>query len=437
MGDELLARAGGGPFVDWARPTEALGYLGRQIVRSHPPRTAAIKLARLPAAMPRLRAGAAAVCEVAGLLARRFEMDERTRAELVTVYERWDGKGFPGRLAGDAIPLTGQVVQVADTARAFAHRDGPDAAVAVLRRRAGRAFDAALVERFCRRAGPLLALLDETDSLWEATLAAEPGPRAPLGGEALDTALRAIGEFADLKSPSTIGHSNGVAELAAAAARVVGLREHELRRAGWVRDVGRVGVSSVVWEKPGPLTRGEREQVRLHPYFTERVLARPAPLAELGRLAASHHERLDGSGYHRCVPGAVLGPGERLLAAADAYQAMREPRPHRLALPPAAAAAALRADVRAGRLDGDAAEAVLAVAGHRPRRRREHVAGLTARELEVLRLLARGLSIREIAAALVIAPKTADAHIQHIYAKLGVSSRAAATMFAMQHDLAP
>ncbi len=228
-----------------------------------------------------------------------------------------------------------------------------------------------------------------------------------------------------------------MAELAGAAARAVGLPAGELRRAGWVHDVGRVGVSSVVWEKPGPLTRAEREQVRLHPYFTERVLARPARLAELGRLAASHHERLDGTGYHRCVAAGALGPGERLLAAADAYHAMSEPRPHRLPVPPAAAAAALRAEVRAGRLDGDAAEAVLAAAGHRPRRRRENVAGLTARELEVLRLLARGLSIRAIASALVIAPKTADAHIQHIYAKIGVSTRAAATMFAMQHDLAP
>ena len=437
MGDELVARAGGGPLVDWARPTEALGYLGRHIVRAHPPRTAAVKLARLPAAMPRLRAGAGAVCEVAGLLARRFEMDDRTRAELVAVYERWDGRGFPGRLAGTAIPLTGQIVQLADTARAFAQAHGPDAAVAVLRRRAGRAFDAALVKRFSRRAGALLASLDEPDSLWDVTLAAEPRPRAPLDGDALDTALRAIGEFADLKSPSTIGHSHGVAELAGAAARAVGLPAGELRRAGWVHDVGRVGVSSVVWEKPGPLTRAEREQVRMHPYFTERVLARPARLAELGRLAASHHERLDGTGYHRCVAAGALGPGERLLAAADAYHAMSEPRPHRLPVPPAAAAAALRADVRAGRLDGDAAEAVLAAAGHRPRRRRENVAGLTARELEVLRLLARGLSIRAIASALVIAPKTADAHIQHIYAKIGVSTRAAATMFAMQHDLAP
>ena len=434
MGDELVARRRGGAFVDWARPTEAFGYIAGHITRTHPPLQAAYKLARLPAAMPRMRAGAVAVCEVAGLLAQRFGMDQSTREELVTVYERWDGKGFPGRLAGDAIPLTGRIVQLAEAARVFTQADGLDAAVAVLRRRSGTAYDPELVQRFCRVAGSLLGSLDET-SLWEVTVAAEPVPRPPLEGGQLDAALRAVGEFADLKSTFTVGHSQGVAELAAAAADAAGVADAELRRAGWVHDVGRVGVSSRVWEKAGPLTLDEREQVRLHPYLTERVLARPAALSALGRVAASHHERLDGSGYHRCLPAGMLTPAARLLAAADAYRAMTEPRPHRPALTPEAAAAALRAEVRAGRLDSDAAEAVLAAAGHRPRRRPQHVAGLTGREREVLRLLARGLSIRQIADALTIAPKTADAHIQHIYAKLGVSTRAAATMFAMQHDL--
>jgi DNA-binding NarL/FixJ family response regulator len=166
------------------------------------------------------------------------------------------------------------------------------------------------------------------------------------------------------------------------------------------------------------------------------VLARPARLGELGRLAAAHHERLDGSGYHRCVPASLLSSAARVLAAADAYRAMIEPRAHRPALPANAAAAALRDEARAGRLDGDAVHAVLTAAGHAARRRPDRVAGLTARELEVLQLVARGLSTREIARRLVIAPKTADAHIQHIYAKIGVSTRAAATMFAMQRDLA-
>jgi HD-GYP domain-containing protein (c-di-GMP phosphodiesterase class II) len=437
MGDELAARRRGGSFVDWGRPAEALGYMVGTVAAGSPPLRAARRIARLPAALPRLKAGAIAVCEVAELLAQRFGIGAATRDELVAVYERWDGRGFPGRLSGEAIPLVARIVQLAEAARMFAAAEGADAAVAMLRRRAGGAYDPQLVERFCRSAGELLGALEQ-ESLWEATLAQEPAPRPPMEGAALDAALRAMGEFADLKSPATVGHSAGVADLAAGAAAACGLPEGDrtqLRRCGWVHDVGRVGVSSLVWEKPGPLSHGEREQVRLHPYYTERMLARPARLAEIGRLAATHHERLDGSGYHRGVPAALLTPAARILAAADCYRAMTEARPHRAALPAEAAAAALSDEVRAGRLDGNATAAVLTAAGHSARRRPAQVAGLTGRELEVLRLLARGLSIRQIAERLVIAPKTADAHIQHIYGKIGVSTRAAATMFAMQHDL--
>jgi HD-GYP domain-containing protein (c-di-GMP phosphodiesterase class II) len=437
IGDELAARSKGGSFVDWGRPREALGYMIGTVAGGNPPLRAARMIARLPAAMPRLKEGAVAVCEVAELLAQRFGIETEARAELVSVYERWDGRGFPGRLRAEAIPPVARIVQLAEAARMFAAVDGADAAVAMLRRRAGGAYDPELVDRFCRSAGRLLGSLEQ-DSLWDATLADEPLPRPPMEGAALDAALRAIGEFADLKSPATVGHSAGVAELAGEAAAACGLPDDDrvqLRRCGWVHDVGRVGVSSLVWEKPGPLTRGEREQVRLHPYYTERVLARPQWLGELGRLAATHHERLDGSGYHRSVPASMLSPAARILAAADCYRAMTESRPHRAALSPDAASAALRNEVTAGRLDGDAAAAVLTAAGHPVRRRASQVAGLTGRELEVLRLLAQGLSIRQIAQHLTIAPKTADAHIQHIYGKLGVSTRAAATMFAMQHDL--
>ena len=434
LGDELTAR-GRGAFVDWARPPEAFGFMVRQIARSHPPARAAYKLARLPAALPRLRHGAVAVCEVASLLAGRFGLAESTRAALVGVAERWDGKGFPGRLHEERIPRSARIVQLADTAWTYAAGRGRDAAVAVVRRRRGSALDPTLVDRFCGRAEQLLDPLIGAESLWSATLEAEPRPGGPLDDLSLDAALRAFGEFADLKSPSTAGHSLRVARLAGDAARRVGLPAAALRRAGWVHDVGRVGVSSTIWEKAAPLSHAEREQVRLHPYLTERVLARPAGLATLGRLAASHHERLDGSGYHRCLTAGALTASERLLAVADVYATMGEPRPHRAALPQDQAAERLRDAVRGGRLDRELTEAVLAAAGHPGRRRPEGVAGLTARELEVLRLLATGLSIRAMAARLVVAPKTVDAHVQHIYTKISVSTRAAATMFAMQHDL--
>lgn len=174
-----------------------------------------------------------------------------------------------------------------------------------------------------------------------------------------------------------------------------------------MHDVGRTGVSSGIWMKPEPLSERERERVRLHSYYTERVLARPALLARLGVLAAAHHERMDGSGYHRGAPGSWLPPAARILAAADVYHAMIEPRPHRPAHSPDAAAEGLRREVRAGRLDGEAVNAVLAAAGHRVfAARRSWPAGLSEREVEVLRLIARGYSMRQIAEALTIARKT-------------------------------
>ena len=148
-------------------------------------------------------------------------------------------------------------------------------------------------------------------------------------------------------------------------------------------------------------------------------------------------ERLDGSGYPRGLPGSAISPLARILGAADAYQAMREERPHRPAHTATEAAAALRSSVRAGHLEADAVDAVLAAAGHRVPRRQDGPAGLTAREVEVLKLLALGLSNKQIAERLVIAPKTAGNHIEHVYAKIGASSRAAAGLFAMQQGLLP
>jgi HD-GYP domain-containing protein (c-di-GMP phosphodiesterase class II) len=204
-----------------------------------------------------------------------------------------------------------------------------------------------------------------------------------------------------------------------------------------VHDVGRLGVSNTIWDRPGPLGAGEWERVRLHPYLTERMLQQSPALAPLGAIAVAHRERLDGSGYPRGLSRSAISRPARILGAADAYQAMREQRPYRAARPADEAAAELRADARGGRLDPEAVEAVLGAAGHRVPRRREGPAGLTAREVEVLRLLARGLSNKEIASRLVITPKTVGNHVEHIYAKIGASSRAAAGLYALRHGLLP
>jgi HD-GYP domain-containing protein (c-di-GMP phosphodiesterase class II) len=259
-----------------------------------------------------------------------------------------------------------------------------------------------------------------------------------LEGEAIDTALAAMGDFADLASPYLVGHSAGVAEVATAAAQRCRFEAAEIvtiRRAALVHDVGRVAVPVRIWQKAAPLSPDDWERVRLHAYHSERVLTRSPFLASLAPVATTHHERLDGSGYHRGAVAAALTRPARLLAAADAYHAMTEPRPHRPAHSPAQVTENLIQEVRAGRLDADAVAAVLEGSGQRvPRIRRP--AGLTEREAEVIGLLARGLQTKQVARALGISVKTADRHVQNAYGKIGVSTRAAAALFAMQHGLA-
>jgi len=285
-------------------------------------------------------------------------------------------------------------------------------------------------------ANEILAI-DEQASAWDEVLACEPHPRLTLQGEAIDRALASMANFADLITPYLAGHSAGVAELAWAASQSCGLDPAEavaIRRAALVHDLGRVAVGANVWQKPGPLSTDEWEQVRLHPYHTERVLSRSPFLAALAPVAGAHHERLDRSGYHRAAAGAELTLPARLLAAADAYHAMTEPRPHREPLPLESAAQELAREASAGQLDADAVTAVIQAAGQRaPRLERQ--AGLTEREAEVVGLLARGLQTKQIARALGISVKTADRHIQNAYGKIGVSTRAAATLFAMERGL--
>jgi HD-GYP domain-containing protein (c-di-GMP phosphodiesterase class II) len=377
-------------------------------------------------------------CEVAQRLSERLGVRESILPLLPFVFERWDGKGRPDGVKGEAIPLPVRIAQLARDVEVFHRLRGIEAAVAVATERKDRSHDPRLVEVFCQHAATVCADLT-MDSAWETVLAVEPGPQPRLGGEQLDAAALAIADFTDLKMPFTLGHSRGVAALAEVAARRCHLPEQDavaLRRAGLMHDLGRVGVSASIWCKPSGLTEGEWERVRLHPYYTERVLARSTALAPLGTLAAQHHERIDGSGYHKGLAGGMLPPIARVLAAADVYQALTEERPHRPARTPEEAAVALEGEVKAGRIDPEAANAVLAAAGHRVRAvRKELAAGLSEREVEVLRLLARGLSNREMAAQLFISKETVNHHVRHIYDKIGVATRPAATLLAVQHGL--
>lgn len=426
-----------GPVL-FGSPRQQFGGLLRALPDpARAPAVRAVQVAqRLPRAARAHKPHFEAMCEVAQSLSAQLGLPESVRRLFGVMTERWDGKGVLRRASGDEVPRSLRIGHVAMDVAFQRLLGDDDRAVAVVRARAGHAFDPAVVACLADHA-PQILDLDAGVSAWDEVLAQEPRPWLVLEGPAVDRALEAMAGFTDLISPHLTGHSTGVARLAAAAAGAWGLDPAAVRatrRAGLVHDIGRVAVAAAVWEKCGSLTVDEWEQVRLHPYHTERVLCRSPFLAAYASTAGAHHERLDASGYHRGAVGADLSVPARLLAAADAFHAMTEPRPHRPALAPSDAADTLAAEARAARLDADAVRAVISAAGQ-PAPRLDRPAGLTEREVDVLRLLARGLQIKQIARALAISTKTADHHVQHTYGKLGVSTRAAATLVAMEHGL--
>lgn len=377
-------------------------------------------------------------CEVAQRLATRLGFSGRIVEALGQLYERWDGKGLPNHVKGEHVAPSVLLVTLVQDVVLFYQLSGIDAALNIARERRGTAYEPHMVDVFCTHAAQLLRGFDD-ELVWDRVLEIEPSQRVYLTSDQFDQACEAMADFADLKSPYTGGHSRAVASLVSTAADLCGLPPSDvltLRRAGLLHDLGKVGITAGIWTKQGKLTDREWEQVRLHPYYTERVLKGSPALSLIGNLASLHHERLDGSGYHRGVIGAMLSPSARLLSVANAYQALTETRPHRDAISPDQAADHLRQQVRGGQLDSEAVNAVLNAAGHSiPHPRRDLTAGLSERELEVLRLVARGNSMKQIAQLLVISPKTVDNHIQRIYEKIGVSTRAAATLFAIERNL--
>ncbi len=401
-----------------------------------PPLRAVQMLRGIPRLLREQRPHLRAMCEVTGRLADGVGVPAAVVDQLRFLTDRWDGRGPLRRGKGEEIPLAMRIVHVAVDACLQRMLGGEERTVRLARERAGGGLDPEIAGCLAEGAGEILAL-EPGGSVWAEVLDREPAPRLQLSGDELERAVATIGSFADLISPYLSGHSGAVAELAAEAAARCGIDAEgtiSLRRAALVHDLGRVAIGAPIWQKPGPLSADEWEQVRLHPYHTERVLSRSPFLASLAPVATAVGERLDGSGYHRGVSGAELSPPARLLAAADAFEAMTEPRPHRGPLAPERAAAELAAEADAGRLDPEAVAAVIEAAGQRPPQL-ERPAGLTGREAEVVGMLARGLQTKQVARALGISAKTADRHIQNSYRKIGVSTRAAATLFAMEHGL--
>jgi HD-GYP domain-containing protein (c-di-GMP phosphodiesterase class II) len=435
-GDDIAFNASMAPMA-LARPGLGMRHFVRHLAEDLPPLRRVGRVARALADPGMERRTLISHCEVAARLAERLAVPSSVRHALAHEWERWDGRGYPAGLAGDQVPIEVRVSVIARDVEIWTRQFGWPAAAEVLAGRRGHAYDPAVVDAFL--AGGEAWLAQVGDDPCAQVLDAEPDRPLTVDEAGLDDALGAIADFADLKSPCMRGHSHGVSALAADAARAAGLSEAsvtDVRRAGLVHDVGRVGVPGGIWDHPGPLTSDQWERVRLHPYLTERVLRRCTLGRPFADLAAAHHERVDGSGYYRHVGGDELDLAARLLAAADVYHAMREARPHRPALDPSDAASELVAEVEAGRFGTVEVDAVLEAAGQ-PSRVVEIVrpAGLTEREIDVLRLIARGHTNRSAAAELDISPKTVGHHVEHIYTKCGVTTRAGATLFAMEHDL--
>jgi HD-GYP domain-containing protein (c-di-GMP phosphodiesterase class II) len=427
FGDEIEMRAES-MQADFANPFDMM----RLMVTHAGPGTSGVR--RMRSVLAVLAGGKKAAelnfrsaCEVADVLAKRLDLDEPVRASLAASFERWNGRGLPDGRKGEQIPLAMRVAQLSQELEVLARIEGIDAALTIVRRRRAKAYDPRLTDLVLAEAPGWWEEVEPLDP-WDAALAVAPSG-GPLTEADAHEALLVLADFSDLKSPWLGGHSRAVASLARDACGATA------EAAALVHDLGRVAIPNTVWDKPGLLTRDERDRAEHHALITDQLLRRVPYTAPLAAVACSAHERVDGSGYHRRLAGAHLDDAQRVLAAADCYQAIISDRPHRPGRSRAEAAVELRAMGASGALDREAVERVLAAAGHQRSTRVALPGGLTAREADVLRLVALGLTTRQVAEELSISPKTADHHIQHVYTKIGVSTRGAAALYAIERGV--
>jgi len=384
-------------------------------------------------------------CEVSRVLAPGLGASDTAVRALDDVYERWDGGGIPLGRSGDEIAKVARVLHVAEQlvlARADRAIDDP---VADVRRRSGGHLDPAIVAVLDEVGPSLLASLDGRDLL-DAVLGLEAEPLRHVDGPGLTAMCHVLGVVADLKSVHLLGHSQHVADVAGSAATHLGLDADlvdDVRCAALLHNLGCVVLPSS--ELDGPLTAAGRERLGLHTHWTRRILARCPSLSHLVPLAtpaSAHHVAYAEGGYvswRRAAelpsPGADLAAD--LLEASEVWASLTEPRPGREAGTPVAAAAVLAQARRDGRLDPRAVTAVLAAAGHPSRSDERAEVVLTAREVEVLQLTARGLGNRAIAQQLGISDRTVGHHLAHIYDKTGLRTRAGVAVWAVERRLLP
>jgi HD-GYP domain-containing protein (c-di-GMP phosphodiesterase class II) len=385
-------------------------------------------------------------CDVASRIAMRLGMPESVRTAVLALFENWDGSGAPNGLAGESVPVAARVVGAAFVAVPLYRRFGKPAFAEFARSQSGRELSPDVAD----------ALLDlaaeqefwdglESNSIWEDVLAMEPASALTWCDDSkVEDLAYALSDFIDLKSPYIAAHSRRVARIAEQIAVAMGCSQDEtalIRRAALTHDLGLVGVPSFSLNKPEEkLSHAEREQRRLHPYHAERILAGVPAVAGLAPIAGSHHERFDGTGYFRGLRGREIPLGSRIIAVADRLDELTHDAPGRAAadLPDVLRVLAQEAGTI---LDGDIVAAIRRSLGAlpitSPAAGKNWPAGLTSREVEVLRLASRGMTRKQIGEALSITENTARHHLEHIYTKTGTSTRVAVTLFAMEHDLLP
>jgi HD-GYP domain-containing protein (c-di-GMP phosphodiesterase class II) len=424
-------------LADGAQPLFTIARVARGIGRSGPIAASVKAVARILGDGVAVGRHARAQCETSIRLAKLAGLGERVQNALKHVCERWDGKGDPAKIAEESLDLVTRVFHAADVLDLITMESGPEAALREVEKRAGGLLDPAIAKTIAKDGRAILAAA-ATPRPFEDFLDAEPQPHTVADDARIDDVALAFAHMADLKSAFTLGHSSAVAAVAERVVEATGASEDERRvvkRAGLLHDLGRVAVANGVWDKRGRLSVAEWERVRLHAYYTERILWQAPALRPVAAIASAAHERLDGRGYHRALPASLATVGGRVLAAADVYVALRELRPHRAAMTLAEARKTLLEEASSGRLDAAIVRTLLDVETGNAPRRGAWPKGLSDREVEVLRLVARGRTNKEVAVALGLSPKTVQHHVAHVYDKIGVESRAAAAMFATEAGL--
>ena len=348
--DEIRAK-GDVKTTDWTRVGwDSLQYALSHVATGAPFLERVARLLRVAADHRRESCALVKIrCERGASIARRIGFSENVAQGIHSLDEHWNGGGYPSGLRAANIPLFSRIMNLAQTLDVFLVHRGPNDAIAVAESRARRWFDPDLVRAAASLAkgDALWAGLDRETAVPQA-VAMEPLQRGLEATEAtIENICLAFAEIIDAKSPFTYRHSNGVAQAAVAIGNQLDFSAPDiafLRRAALLHDVGKLGVSNSILEKPGKLDSGEWDLVKKHPYYTYEILKRIPAFEHLAGVAAAHHEKLDGSGYYRGWGADQMSLPSRILAVADIYDALAAKRPYRDAMPPEKVFAILRSD---------------------------------------------------------------------------------------------